>query len=222
MKRCTDEKLGVLMHAYELGQLNAELQDAFELHLLSCEHCFEQVSEFDAAAELLRSNTNVQQQIRSAAVVQEPQESIFSRLRELFWPRQSIFLKPALTYMLILLLAYPAYIGVRHLKDQPVQGVQSLLLTGTRSTGGQEITAGEPLVLMFRISGARKGSFYRVLIQSEDMHSIYEDAQFNNINDREMASLFLSADALKAGRYTIVVYLPDTDKSIHEYEFVVE
>ncbi len=222
MKRCTDEKLGVLLHAYELGQLDAEQQGSFELHLLSCDYCFEQVSQFDAAASLLRFDSTVQQQVRSAEFVRDSQESIFSRLRELFWPRQNLLLKPALIYLVVAFLAYPAYIGIRHLGDRQVNDVQSLLLTGTRSVSGQKINAGEPLVLMFRIDGAREGSVFRVVIKGEDDSKIYENDQFSNFNEREMATVLLYGDVMTAGRYTIEVYKPNTENSLKEYEFVVE
>jgi hypothetical protein len=222
MKRCTEENIGRMLHAYELGQLDPELQDAFEVHLLSCDYCFEQVSQFDEAASLLRTDSAVQRQVRSAAVVEEPWGSFFSRLSELLWPKKHLLLKPALIYLVVALLAFPAYIGIRQLGERPVNDVQSLLLTGTRSAGGREVTAGEPLVLMFRIDGAREGSKYRVVIQGANGRNIYYNSEFTNFNDREMATVLLYADVLSAGRYTIEVFVPGREQPVNQYEFSVE
>ncbi|MCK4773655.1 MAG: zf-HC2 domain-containing protein, partial [Candidatus Krumholzibacteria bacterium] len=116
MNRCTDHKIGDLLHAFELDQLDAEQQEAFELHLLSCDHCFEQVSRFEGVASLLRSDADVQELVRSAATALEPEterESLWSRLLDALWPKTTFLLKPVVSYLIVILLAFPAYVGLR-------------------------------------------------------------------------------------------------------------
>jgi len=50
MSKCTDERLGVLLHAYELKLLGKDEVERFEMHLLHCEHCFARVSQFQEYA----------------------------------------------------------------------------------------------------------------------------------------------------------------------------
>ena len=45
-KSCDNDRMQVLLHAYELGMISDEEKDLFEAHLLECESCFEQVREF--------------------------------------------------------------------------------------------------------------------------------------------------------------------------------
>jgi hypothetical protein len=214
-----------MLHAFELGQLGEEERDRFELHLLSCDYCFDQVARFENVASLLRSDADVQQLVRSTAVASaqsDEKESLWRRLRAFLWPESSLVLKPALTYLVIVLLAYPAYVGIRHLSEQPVQGVQSLLLTGTRALTDNRVSAGQPLVVMFRIVGARDGMYYRVSVQRESGETVYENDRFDDFNDREMATLLLSAGSLDSGRYHIDVSDPDSGQTIHRYTVHVE
>jgi len=225
VNRCIDHNIGDLLHAFELDQLDSEQQDAFELHLLSCDQCFEQVSKFEGVASLLRSDADVQELVRSAATAPEAEtehESLWSRLLDALWPSTNFLLKPVVSYLIVILLAFPAYVGLRHVKDRPVQGVQSLLLVGTRSLGDHKVIAGQPLVIMFRIDGAREGSHFRVNVRTDQNVSIYDDDQFDDINEREMATLLLTSGSLAPGRYHIDVYRPDDVRPLHEYTFVVE
>jgi anti-sigma factor RsiW len=52
MSKCVDPKLEKMLHHYELGLLSDEDREAFELHLLDCEHCFGRVKKFQATAKL--------------------------------------------------------------------------------------------------------------------------------------------------------------------------
>jgi hypothetical protein len=225
VNRCIDHNIGDLLHAFELDQLDSEQQEAFELHLLSCDQCFEQASKFEGVASLLRSDADVRELVSSATTVPEAQpepESMWSRLRDAFWPKTNFLLKPMVSYLIVILLAVPAYMGLRRIQDQPVQGVQSLLLVGTRSLEDHKVTAGQPLVIMFRIDGAREGLHFRVSVRTDQNAVIYDNDHFDDFNDREMATLLLSAGSVSLGQYHIVVYPPDSDRPLHEYTFVVE
>jgi len=214
-----------MLHAYELGQLDAERRDRFEVHLLACEHCFEQVSHFHDAAVLLRADPDVHDVIQSAvtaAASTEKEASFWARVRSHLWPDTSLVLKPAVMYFVIALLAYPAYLGIRGTADRPAQGVQSLLLTGTRSGSQGTVAAARPLVVMFRIDGAREGAFFGVRVRAETGDLVYQNERFEDFNDRQMATLLLPATSLSAGRYHIEVFGPTDERPLHQYEFVVE
>jgi tetratricopeptide (TPR) repeat protein len=45
MKKCLDEKIGQLIAAYEIDELNEEEREIFEKHLMECEYCSESLIE---------------------------------------------------------------------------------------------------------------------------------------------------------------------------------
>ncbi len=51
---CTDQDIGKLIGAYELGLLSEEEKRQFENHLLECEHCFQSLHETAQIANLIR------------------------------------------------------------------------------------------------------------------------------------------------------------------------
>jgi tetratricopeptide (TPR) repeat protein len=64
MKECNNKQFGKMLEAYELGMLGDDDRQAFELHLYTCEYCFDKVREFEKASLHIRENRNVQKSIR--------------------------------------------------------------------------------------------------------------------------------------------------------------
>ena len=67
MSECKDRRFREMLHLYELGQLNPEQLGEFEVHLLECDACFEDVQQFDRAALHLRHSDNVRNAIAQLA-----------------------------------------------------------------------------------------------------------------------------------------------------------
>jgi len=222
MSKCVNHEMGQLLHAFELGQLEGEQRDAFEVHLLACDHCFMAFSKFDPVAHLLRSDKDVRElvdsEIRRGRVVPES-EPLLARLKAFLWPEAPFLLRPAVSYFLVMLLAVPAYMGIRGGQEPGVQGVQSLLLTGTRSVTGQEADASAPLVIVFRVDGAAPGDEFRVAVRSEAGDVIYSDDRFDKIGERELATLLLPAGSLLPGRYHIDVFALGESTPLVQYVF---
>ncbi|MCP4684405.1 MAG: tetratricopeptide repeat protein [bacterium] len=63
MSQCIDTKYETMIHAYELGVLSEKDREAFELHLLECESCFEAVRGFEDSSRLLRSDADVRSSV---------------------------------------------------------------------------------------------------------------------------------------------------------------
>ena len=112
MSECTDPHLGALLHAYGLNALSEEDFKRFEIHLLECEHCYEQLKKFRQVAPLLRSDRDVREMVREAARGQEESKSFWGKLGHKLWPDTPLVLKPAVAYILILLMVVPAYYGL--------------------------------------------------------------------------------------------------------------
>lgn len=64
MAGCIDKKYEQMIHAYELGTLPDEDRQAFELHLLECQSCFEAVQKFEDTSRLLRGDSDVRSAVR--------------------------------------------------------------------------------------------------------------------------------------------------------------
>jgi hypothetical protein len=112
MARCTDPRDGSLLHAYEVGALSPADFKRFEIHLLKCAQCFERVKQFQAEAELLVLDDDVKETVRKIDKSHSRQESWIGRLGAYVWPKAPFVFKPAVAYLLALLLAIPAYRGI--------------------------------------------------------------------------------------------------------------
>lgn len=63
MTRCNNTKVGVMLHAFELGMLATADRQEFEEHLLECSHCFELVQRHKGEIEVLNTNVEIQKEI---------------------------------------------------------------------------------------------------------------------------------------------------------------
>jgi len=228
MSTCTNQRIGELLHAFELDQLDDEQKEAFELHLLDCAHCFEQASRFESAAHLLRHDDEVKQIVAQAAATEtatttaEPAESLWAKLRRHLWPDTNVLLRPALTYLVILALAYPAVRGLQPEESPGVRGVQSLVFSGARSASEQSASVDAPLVIMFRINNATAGQHFRVVVRSDNGTIIFSDDHFTDFNEREMGTVLIGAQSYTTGRYHIEVFASDGDTPLNRYTFSAE
>lgn len=59
MNRCTNRRIGDMLHAFELGQLPDEERREVMAHLCECEYCFERARKFLTAAQLLRGDSDI-------------------------------------------------------------------------------------------------------------------------------------------------------------------
>ena len=107
--KCTDSKIGSLLFAYEIGALGSEDIDRFELHLLECEHCFLAAKRFASFAKMLREDGMMRDEIARTASG-DSTLSFWKRMRRYLWPPLPFPFRPALTYLVILVLLYPAII----------------------------------------------------------------------------------------------------------------
>lgn len=67
--KCTDEKLGSLIAAYELGTLDASQREAFVEHVFNCPYCNEELYSMDPYMNLLRSEVARLRQRASAVAM---------------------------------------------------------------------------------------------------------------------------------------------------------
>jgi tetratricopeptide (TPR) repeat protein len=64
MSDCVEKRFQGMLHHYELGMLPDDQRLEFEVHLLDCDHCLEQVQRFQRVSRLLTGDPEVQLTIR--------------------------------------------------------------------------------------------------------------------------------------------------------------
>ena len=86
MAGCTEQETGDLLHAYEIGALSEADVERFEIHLMHCEHCYEQVKDFQREAALLFEDSEVKEAVRGVCEADPNQDSLTGRFKRYLWP----------------------------------------------------------------------------------------------------------------------------------------
>lgn len=227
MSKCKDPDLGVLLHAYELNVLSEEDIERFEIHLLGCEHCFDQLKNFEQEAALLTSDDEVRELVGDAVREEYPQaELLLRRLWRYIWPDTPVVFKPALAYLLILLMILPAYHGLKKFTEGQIRAVQTISLFPGRSTAEDvfKISVGDDGLISFVFRGAVVGESYRVVIECEDGRVVFRDDAFRRFDEYETGRLLLPIVKMKPGGYRLVITDPRVEPPLNkqEYSFKIE
>ena len=226
MKDCTDKNLGNLLHAYEIGILSEQECEQFETHLLGCEHCHRMLESFEERASLLATSEKVKEVVGESVRRKVTAEPFITRLRNLIWPKAPLMLRPAVAYLLVLLMIIPAYQGLMIFSDEQIRPVQTVRLLPGRSTeeNALKVSSGNDGLLSFVFRGAIAGESYRVIIFAEDGEVIYRDDAFSTFDEYETGRLLLPLVRLAPGVYRLVITDPRADAPIgtREYVFRIE
>ena len=224
MGDCINPSVGKLLHAYETDGLSDHQREDFELHLFQCDHCMKEVSEFDRAASLMRDDGAVHDVIARAVKDSGKTEAWSLKLLKLLWPKTNPFLRPAVIYAVVMLLLYPAYIGLRSTDSGDIREVQTLNLNGTRSSTSETFSAVRDVLIRFRFHGAESESIYRVTITSETAEVVFRNDSFAGFDESEVGSLLIPAGTVKPGRFTLKVEDPSGEPplNLQEYYFTIQ
>jgi len=229
MLKCTDLKLGALLHAYELKALSDEDAERFEIHLLECEHCFEQLKSFERVTNLLSSDEEVKELIRESSTEEYPRpESFLKKLWRYIWPEMPLLFKPALAYLLILLMILPAYWGLRKVTETGTEivPVQNINLAPSRSTGEDvfKINLGKDGLINFVFEAAIVGESYQVIIETKDGKVVYKSDSFREFDRYGTGRLLLPLAKMRPGYYRLVISDPRGEPPLNkrEYTFGIE
>jgi hypothetical protein len=233
MSLCSDIETGRLIHAYEIGRLSEDEQERFEIHLLECEHCFEEVRSFEDVATLLREDPDVRAALQEAAADAEPEppEPILRKIWRYLWPEVPLVFRPALTYIVLLLVAIPAAQWLTTDGGPPVvpgrqtvSQAQRLSLYPLRSgeenvlhrSGGDEGS----IDLVFRRAEPEKS--YLVVLQTAEGKIVFQDEAFH-FDEDQSGSLNLYLAPLESGEYQLVITDPsDADVVPQTYHITIE
>ncbi|MBN2227696.1 MAG: zf-HC2 domain-containing protein [candidate division Zixibacteria bacterium] len=206
-ERCTDIKTGRLIHAYELGLLSDEESEHFEMHLMHCEYCVSLLKTSSLRTGLLRSDSKVRDELRRLSEHSNSKVGWAEELRRYLWPNVPFPFRPAVTLLLVLLLVYPAYLGLTSHKSGEVISLTEIGLVQSRAATieSTSLAAGESAVLTFAYSHYRPGVDVMVLLVDELGQIIYENHAFEGFDAFQTARLFLPSDLLRSGVYRLQV-----------------
>ncbi len=221
MSKCNDQKLGTLLHAYELRALADPERENFELHLMHCDHCLKELREFENYAEVLE-RSSIARKLVDQQLGCRP-ETLWRRL----WPVAPLLLKPAVLYGLLVLLAIPAFIGItsRSSGYQDIRPVPSLVLSPIRSTESPSISSsgGTEGVAFILFPDAVLGKNYELRITDEtgNVTATRSDIRFDANGG---TTLLLPLAKMRPGVYRLAIIDPaqSGDIGTRVYQFRVE
>jgi hypothetical protein len=181
---------------------------------------------FEERASLLASSVKVKEIVGESVRRKVTEEPFIVRLRNLIWPKAPFILRPAVAYLLILLMIVPAYQGLMVFTDEQIRPVQTVHLLPGRSTADNalKVSSGSDGLLSFVLRGAIAGESYRVMILAEGDEVVFRDDAFKGFDEYETGRLLLPIAELAPGAYRLVITDPRAEPSIGrtEYSFRIE
>lgn len=211
MKKCSNKLVGELLHGYELKILTPQETEDFELHLLECDLCREEVAAFSASAEFIRTSPESRNFVDIVLRKQVRGDSRINRILSQLWPANiSPILRPA-----VLLLILISIIGLnfsrqtmRVTSKQGIYQVDNLSsLSSTRSAeAGQTLKSSERNVLTLIFKDTWSDSIYALKVVSRESAQIFYENANTRFNSSEATILLIEPNSLPIGAYEIVLF----------------
>ena len=224
MNKCINPELGGMLHAYELNQLPDDKKEIFEQHLLDCGFCFDEVRKFEKVSDLIIGERDVRETIKGvvAEETRKAGSSFWQKTLELLWPQTRFVLKPAVAYFLILLMAYPAYLGIRKARENEIRQVMPLNLVPNRASSASIERSDKDILLTFVFSGADPEGTYTVEIESAGGEIIYLNKNFQGFDKYGAGRLILPATKVTKGEYKLrIIDQKGAENGMQQYTFNV-
>ncbi len=206
--KCTDPAIGALLHAYELDALPEPEAEQFETHLLTCQHCYNEVVRFSKESNLLRFDDMVHRLAsRGAAGSGESHDvSAAARLKSYFWPDAPLFLRPAFVVTLLLLMIYPAFVGIRSLSEQKVRTLEAIDLFPSRSSSDAfQISDDRDVVISFVYPDYETRHNYALRLEGENGRVLYLNDAFSELDSFGAGKLLVPGSQLRPGSYELSI-----------------
>ncbi len=218
MKRCIDQELGAMLHAYELGALGEEDVERFELHTMKCEFCYSEIASFDQYTEAMRQSV-LSGELADQAVSPEPESG---RLWRYLWPRAPLLLRPALLLLALLALIYPAYLGLVPDSDvsEQARAVQMIRFSPTRTTQTNSFGSGsgQDGVISYSFEGAIAGKEYEIVVLADDSSVVAWYTEVCTTDHIGRGDILLPLTRMNPGTYRLMISDP-SDSTAHPQEY---
>ncbi len=221
---CKDSKMHSMLHAYELGMLSGGEKDEFEAHLLECEFCFAHIKEFMPRGAILVASPEIKRLLGSVVGERQSTESRRRKIWELIWPqRLPVLLRPAILIGLLVLIIYPAYVGIFDRPGDKVTSVAEIGLWQARSKMAYAVEEGDAVVLSFVCPDGESIRGYSVVLTNPLGKVIYADEEFQGVDKYRVGRLLLPRKVVSPGEYILVVRsLGDVQGNLSSLEYSFE
>lgn len=218
MIKCTALEAGKLIHSYELDQLSKEDVECFETHLLECDFCSERVERLDRLMKLLTADGDVAKVLADLASEAEQGKSLWHKMKSHLWPTATFVFKPAIAYLFVLLLLYPAYLGLKNANSVRPHSIHSITLTRTRAMT-RTVNANEDVLVSFQVSGAWPGEPLQLLVKRENGEIVYENESYAELDEYAVGRILFPAGSLASGTYELSIKRAHGDQEGPHVEF---
>lgn len=224
-RMCTDPDCGAMLHAYELGALSPNEAERFEIHLLGCTVCFEEVRQFSWQSEIIRSDHTLWEDSATGSSFPVSARGKFKKVLTLLWPDTPLLLRPAVSLILVLVMLLPALHGLRMLPGEQIRPAVAIALVPTRSAEQTQfaVPADRPTVVSFVYDGAVPGQPYTVEIRRSGDAAFMHRSTYNDFDQWETGRLLLPSGTLTPGVYQLTISDPSVAPPAgrQEYRFSV-
>jgi hypothetical protein len=222
-RQCIDPETGALLHAWEIGALSEEDSKRFETHLLGCRDCFRKAQEFSPRAAILRHDDSVRNLVHETNDGSESALTVMDKLKHCLWPDLPLLIRPALTLLVIALLIYPSWLGLRSVRSPEVKPIECVDLVNSRGIEVQEVQLDQDLALKFVHNMGHAGMPYEVKIVDDKGRVAVQYRAPSCLNEYGTGMLLLERGSLQPGVHTLVVTVPGSDPvtGYVEYKFRV-
>lgn len=222
MTKCTDGHIRQLLLAYEMGALSEEDEKRVEIHLMSCQHCLDEVTSFRRYADVLNSSGGIKKAMGKYAPPARSSTRARS-LKQYLWPDAPLIFRPALTMLLVVLLAIPAYIGLRSMTGggQDIRPVQTIRLVPTRSAepGAFSMESGLDGAISFAVPDYPRGKQYDVAVLDDQGKAVVRLSSAGSIDERGMGQIVVPHQLMRPGKYSLIVTCVDSTSTANEYTY---
>ena len=191
----------LLIHPYELGILSDSDKESFELHILECEECFNQLSDsVNISKELIESN-----KLKSLFAEKETSNS---KTQSQNITNFSLLLKPAALVAVILLMIYPSYVGIEKIFNNSLRSVQEIGLVSKRANEINvfSLHKDKEILLSFLVPVEYTNSTSSLEIKKGDSEVIFEEDNFTGFDTYGVGRILLPSSTLDSGEYLLVFH----------------
>lgn len=205
MTDCTNSNIGRMLHDYELGLLNADDRNQFELHLYDCDHCAYQVREFMEASRIIRTDQEARKLVADASQTSPKTRKIYLRL--------------LMAAVLVLVVVVPVYkLGMF---DDIGEINQTLELRPTRSGGADVIylDRGGAARIKFQVNDTFRGEANVVLTRFEG-DTVRYVPEYSDFAEDGFGELVLPLSDFQDGHYILIVSPVSRADSVPDLQYM--
>jgi hypothetical protein len=215
MSDCKNIRIGAMLHAYELKALPDDDRDQLEIHLLECDHCFEELASFKIQASLLLEDSEIKRKIRASLDQSGNGESFKSKMWKYLWPKVPFAFRPLLLFIGLFILLIPATIGIYSVNNNTL-GIQpsiefgkpqKITLLSSRSVDDSVLylRGFDPAIINFYFPEAVEGLIYEAQIYYVNNDSFIGKIDYNWDKKTDMGTIIIPLQGKLPGRYRLDV-----------------